>query len=428
MDNVTEADSYKPVSEDRRTCGMTETAETPISKRRLNVLFIPQWYPSIDGSNAVGTFCREHVRAASLYDNVAVLVFGSRRQSWPTLHWERVNDAGVPTFYATHGHSPIPKTSWLVFQIQLRRALRRVIAEWGRPDVIHTQDAYAYYVIKAVHDLGIPFVISQHWDAVSRRVLDPRTVRQFRWAFARASRVLAANQFTQKDYDHYRFQASMVWLPNTLDPDVVHPPMQSKREPWLLHASGFESRKRFPDIVKAFSRVRPQRPNAVLQVVGDGKNRAEMEVLAAHELPHGSFHFHGYLPTKRHVVELMHRARGLLLPSDAESFGCVLMEAMACECPVLTTRVGGIPAVVREGEGLFVEVGNIDRIAEGMIRLLDGTHGLDLQHISRETRERFSLATVGRLLHEEHFRAANTGPRCEDAKSVSPLALSNEVK
>src|SRR5687767_1198166 len=122
MDNVTEADSYQPVSEDQRTCGMTETAETPISKRRLNVLFIPQWYPSIDGSNAVGTFCREHVRAASLYDNVAVLVFGSRRQSWPTLHWERVNDAGVPTFYATHGHSPIPKTSWLVFQIQLRRA------------------------------------------------------------------------------------------------------------------------------------------------------------------------------------------------------------------------------------------------------------------------------------------------------------------
>jgi glycosyltransferase involved in cell wall biosynthesis len=124
----------------------------------------------------------------------------------------------------------------------------------------------------------------------------------------------------------------------------------------------------------------------------------------------------------------MHRVCGLLLPSDAESFGCVLMEAMACECPVLTTRVGGIPAVVREGEGLFVEVGNIDQIAEAMQRLLNGTHGLDLHRISRKTRERFNLATVGRLLHEEHCRAAKAGSGCKAVQRVSSLALPDEVK
>jgi glycosyltransferase involved in cell wall biosynthesis len=398
------ADSNRPVNDSERKF-VTRGEDAPsFSEPRLKVLFVPQWYPSIDGSPP-GLFCREHVRAASLYDDVAVLVFGSRPQRWPALHWEQVNDSGVPTFYATYGHSPIPKTSWLFFQLYLRCALRRVIKEWGRPDVIHTQDTYAYYVIKAAQSLGIPFVISQHWDAVSRRVLDRRTVRQFRWAFARAARVLPANKFTEVDYEHYGLQASITWLPNTLDPDIFRPPLQPAREPWLLHASALEARKRFPDIVYAFAQVRAVRPNAVLQIVGGGKNRAEMEALAAHELPPSSFHFHGFLPTKLDLVDLMHRVRGLLLPSDAESFGCVLMEAMACECPVLTTRVGGIPAVVREGEGLFVEVGNIEQIAEGMKRLLDGTHGLDLQRISRETRERFSIASIGRLLHEEHRRA-----------------------
>jgi glycosyltransferase involved in cell wall biosynthesis len=82
------------------------------------------------------------------------------------------------------------------------------------------------------------------------------------------------------------------------------------------------------------------------------------------------------------------------------------MEAMACGCPVLTTRIGGIPAVVREGDGLFVEVGNIDQITEGMIHLLDGTHGLEMARISHETRERFSHEAVGRILHEEHIKAA----------------------
>src|SRR6266850_42628 len=161
--------------------------------RRIRVLFIPQWYPSNDGTIHCGVGCQEHVRAAALYDNVAVLVFTSRLQRWPTMHWHQVNDDSVPTFYAAHGLSFIPKTSMLVFQLQLRRALRRVIREWGRPDVIHTQDAYGYYVIKAAQGLQIPFVISQHWSCFLERSLNPGAVRRFAWAFARAARVLPAN-------------------------------------------------------------------------------------------------------------------------------------------------------------------------------------------------------------------------------------------
>src|SRR6188768_551100 len=108
------------------------------SNRRVRVLFIPEWYPSKDGSNAVaGTFCREHVRAAALYDDVAVLVYSSRSERWPTLSWESVDDCGVHTFYATYGHSPIPHTTLPFFYIHLPRAIRRAIEEWGRPDVIH---------------------------------------------------------------------------------------------------------------------------------------------------------------------------------------------------------------------------------------------------------------------------------------------------
>ena len=373
-------------------------------KRRVRTLFVPQWYPNED-HKFLGTFCREHVRAAALFENVAVLVFTSRPQRWPTMRWEKKDDHGVPTFYATYGHSPIPKTTLPFFLLHLRRALRRVLEEWGQPDVIHTQDAYAYYVIKAIGHRRIPVVISQHWTGFMERKVSGRLLRQFRWAFPRAVRVLPDNKFAVRDYQYYGLQAAITWLPNAVDTHVFRPPQRPVREPWLLHASGLTTQKRFPDIVRAFAQVRRKRPEAVLQVVGDGSNRAEMEALAARELPRGSFHFHGFL-SKPELAEWMRRASGFVLPSAAENLPCVLIEAMACGCPVLTTRVGGITALVREGEGLLVDVGNIEQIADGMCQLLDGTHGLDVARISRETGERFSLGAVGRILHHEHLKAS----------------------
>ena len=377
-----------------------------LSDRRIRVLFIPEWYPSRDDSNPVaGTFCREHARAAALYDDVAVLVYTSRSQRWPTLSWESVNDCGVRTFYASYGHSPIPKTTLPFFYLHLPRAIRRAMQEWGRPDVIHTQDSYAYDVMNAVRNLRIPVVISQQWTGFMRRELSSRAVKRFRRAFAGAARVLPVSLKAAEDYAHYGLNAPVTWLPNTLDTNSFFPPTELIRKPWLLHASGLTAQKCFPDIVRAFARVRAARPDAELHVAGNGSNSAEIVARAKRELPPASVRFYGLLP-KPELASLMRRARGFIFPSAAETFGCVLMEAMACGCPVLTTRVGGIPAVVREGEGLFVEVGNIDQIQDGMIRLLDGAHGLDMERIGRETRERFCHKSVGRILHEEHLRAA----------------------
>ena len=396
--------------------------------RRLKILFIPQWYPGRDPANQVcGTFCREHARAAALYDDVAVLVLTSRLQRWPTLHWDRVEDCGIPTFYATYGRSPIPKTTRLFLGYHLRRAFLHVSKEWGMPDVIHTQDAHAYFVIKALRRFGLPFVISQHWSGFLQRLITRTSLRRYRWAFSQAVRVLPTNKLAEKDYQRYGLKPPITWLPNALDGEIFRPLPIAAREPWILHASGMTREKRVPDIIYAFARACRDRPGAILQIVGRGQQQAEMEALAARELPPGTFQFHGYLP-KPQLADLMRRSSGFVLPSDAETFGCVLMEAMACGCPVLTTRVGGIPAVVREGEGLFADVGNIDQMAAGMGRLLDGTHGLDLERISRETLARFDKAAVGRVLHQEHVLAAETRQRCDGVETMVPRSLPQEVK
>ncbi|MEP6707306.1 MAG: glycosyltransferase, partial [Pyrinomonadaceae bacterium] len=61
----------------------------------------------------------------------------------------------------------------------------------------------------------------------------------------------------------------------------------------------------------------------------------------------------------------------LLLPSEQESFGLAALEAMACEVPVIASRVGGVPEVVTDGEtGFLSQVGDVENMAEDAARLL----------------------------------------------------------
>jgi glycosyltransferase involved in cell wall biosynthesis len=335
------------------------------------------------------------------------------------MKWGSINDEGVPTFYVSYGMSPIPRTTIPFFYLHLRRAFFRILRQWGRPDVIHTQDGYGYQVLRAFKSFKIPVVISQHSTAFMERTVNPSTLRRAKWAFSQAVRVFPANKFAQQDYEPYGLHPRITWLPNALDTQVFYP-SDERKEPWLLHASGFTEVKRFPDIVKAFRKVRLRRPNAMLKVVGDGARREAMETFAVQELPAGSFQFYGSL-SKPDLAALMRRASGFVFASEAETFGCVLMEAMACGCPVLTTRIGGIPAVVRTGEGLFFDVGDINEMATSMCALLDGCHELDMGRISQATRERFALKTVGRILHEAHVSA--TRESAEFRKSEKPIAM-----
>ena len=61
-----------------------------------------------------------------------------------------------------------------------------------------------------------------------------------------------------------------------------------------------------------------------------------------------------------------------LLPSELESFGLAALEALACEVPVIATRIGGIPEVVTDGEtGYLSDVGDTEKMAEDTFALLE---------------------------------------------------------
>jgi glycosyltransferase involved in cell wall biosynthesis len=385
---------------------MGETAASRIGDMRLNVLFVPYWYPPRQGQRSVsGSFVREHVLAAAEHDDVHVLAFRADEPGADRILVERyfdgsvgVLDATIPSGSRTPVGTARRRLLWLFF-------LMRAIAAWGRPHLIHCQDRSVFYAAPSAKMLGIPYVVSNHWTGFLRRAVAPREADGFRRLLPGASRILSSNKNADSDFRAYGIEGRVSWLPNCYDPEVFHPDPSAIRADSIVHISGFTDQKRVPDILKAFRKVHERRPAAMLQMVGDGYDRAAAEAMAAEILPACSYRFRGFLP-KAEVAEILRRSKGFVFPSSAETFGCALMEAMACGCPVLTTRVGGIPAVAGEGEAVFVEVGDIGAIAQGMISMLEGATGLDTERIAAGVEKRFGRPVIGKLIHGYHLEAA----------------------
>lgn len=78
-----------------------------------------------------------------------------------------------------------------------------------------------------------------------------------------------------------------------------------------------------------------------------------------------------FLGKQENVAELFSISDLKLLLSEKESFGLVLLEAMACGVPVVGTNIGGIPEVILDGEtGYICELGDIDGIARASLSIL----------------------------------------------------------
>ncbi len=139
-------------------------------------------------------------------------------------------------------------------------------------------------------------------------------------------------------------------------------------ESLLVHVSNFRPVKRPVDCVEIFARVLKKVPNVRLVMVGDGSERMTVEHRARCLNIYEKCSFVGKQPN---IADYLSASDVLLLPSEQESFGLAALEAMACEVPVIASRVGGLPEVVTDGEtGFLSEVGNIEKMAEDAARLL----------------------------------------------------------
>jgi N-acetyl-alpha-D-glucosaminyl L-malate synthase BshA len=182
-------------------------------------------------------------------------------------------------------------------------------------------------------------------------------------------------------------------------------PRRADRRPRVVHISNFRPVKRIAAVVDVFARVRAQVP-ATLVLVGEGPELGPaQERLQALGLG-GDVEFAG---ERLDVVDVLSQADVFLLPSATESFGLAALEAMACEVPVVASRVGGLPEVIDHGvTGFLHPPDDIDGMAGSIVRLM------------RDQPLHARIATAAREAALERFSAARIVPMYEAAYAALP--------
>lgn len=139
-------------------------------------------------------------------------------------------------------------------------------------------------------------------------------------------------------------------------------------------------------LIKAMSIIHKKSSDVNLLIVGDGPDREKLQTLVQDLNLQDCIFFAGRVSNDK-IPEYMAQADIFALPSLSESFGIVNIEAMASGLPIVTTNVGGLPEIVKNGEnGFVVESKNPEAFAEKILLILNNSE-LE-EKISERNREK----------------------------------------
>src|SRR5438270_13969950 len=271
----------------------------------------------------------------------------------------------------------------LVATFRLAGLIRR-----ERPQILHTHTAKAGTVGRLAALLAgearPPIVVHTFHGHVLRGYFGPLRSRFFRvlerWLAAQTTVLIAVSPQVRDDLVALgvapREKFAVVRLGIELDERVGDGDRREETRRYLgipadRFVVGWVGRmtavKRTDDVLEGFKRLSDNGVAATLCLVGDGPDRPQLE-RRAQEL--GIIRDTVFVGYQEDVAPFYAAFDTLVLPSGNEGTPVSVLEALAAGTPVVATRVGGVPDVVRDGEdGFLVEAGDVEMLADRLAEL-----------------------------------------------------------
>ena len=285
--------------------------------------------------------------------------------------------------------------------LRIRVALRR-----ARPDVVHVHEPFAPSAgLLTLLNTRLPVVATFH-ASIGRsrayRVAAPALRPLYRRL---AARIAVSEEARRTIEEAFGRDGGVTVIPNGVEWarfSRLPPPAGST----ILFVGRMEKRKGAAVLVDAFARLAGERPDAELVLTGEGPERKRVEA-SVPESVRDRVTFAGRVDP-RELPEVFGRAAVVAAPSlGGESFGIVLLEAMASGRPVVASSIPGYADVVRDGiDGILVPPGEPDALASALDQMLkDPGAAISMGVAGRERARRYDWPQVAAAVEKVYERA-----------------------
>lgn len=316
-----------------------------------------------------GGFSLQVKALSELFDETMVLIPCEKKDQTDGVLPLRGKNLRIQPLPVLKGRGGIRK---LGFPLWLVKNGRTIWKEISRADAIHTP------IPGDVGTIGMLFAMLQRKPLFVRHcgnwLVQRTTAEQFwKWSmerFAGGRNVMFATGGTKTAPSERNPHIKWIFSTSLTNIDIKEStirqfPKNGRLK--LISACRLEERKGVDVVLKSMPVILKKYPKATLDIVGDGSLMNDLKEIAEKLKIKERVKFHGKVK-QTEVIKLMKQAHVFCFPTTAsEGFPKVVIEALACGLPVITTKVSGLPKLIGQGGGILLEKAMDKAVAEAVL-------------------------------------------------------------
>jgi glycosyltransferase involved in cell wall biosynthesis len=381
----------------------------------IRALWLTSWYPNKSDAMA-GDFIQRHARAASLFCKIDVIHVEVDKNNVLMknidVEVKKQNNLCETIVLYKSFKNPFGKIVSLISYFRLfRKYVEQYIQAEGKPDVVHVHVPMKAGLIALwlKRKYNIPYVVTEHWtiynDAAENAYRNRNAFFKLftKKIFTNAERFLPVSNDLGKAVGQMVTPVSFSIIPNVADTNFFNDKFlrdENKNVFRFIHVSVLNHQKNPEGILRAYEKFCKEFSSTELVIVGD--NFTQLEQYASElEIPVKNIFFKGLIPYEK-VAEEMKRADALVMFSRFENLPCVIIEALCCGLPVISTNVGGIPELIDESNGILINNEDEDALLHSVQQLYLSYKNYDRHQIAETAQKNFSYQAVGEQIHDAY--------------------------
>ena len=368
----------------------------------MKLFIIPSWYPTQIHPGS-GSFFQDRAILINQTKIEVYLIASIQHSLWDMVKFIKMNRKsfeyvqGLSVFKneIINIYPKFEKKAFYRFQKHLINHYNEVVKKIGKPDLVFFNSSIwsGCALSEYLYNNQIPYMISEHLkEFLFPNGFSPFQNRKLDETYKNCSSIIATStelkkSIARKFSDHSN---KLCIVPNPVDENIfsLKPKKEVSNSITIICISLFRPEKRLDIIISAIHNLVKEGTNVKLKIIGDGplKSQIKKQIKALKII--NNIQLLGYL-NQNEIIQQLHSSDMLILASEVETFGVVLVEAQMCGLPVVSTDCGGPRDIITQKTGRLVKPRSIKSLTAGITEIIENLDQFSPEKIRKETIAQF---------------------------------------